>query len=172
MKRLMRFLKHRWASEATTRQVLPPELLQRLEQRVGASERRHSGEIRICVETSLPLHCHYRDAPTSILVRDRAIELFSELRVWDTAHNTGVLIYLLMVEQAIEVVADRGLSPCMDSADWNRLIADISAAFRRDDYEGGLTNALEEVSAVLVQYFPVSVGETNPNELPDAPIVN
>ena len=172
MMRLKRFLKHRWVSETTIRQALPPELLQRLEQRVGASERRHSGEIRMCVETSLPLHYLYRDAPTSVLVRDRAIELFSELRVWDTANNNGVLIYLLMVEQEIEVVADRGLSPWMNSADWKRIIADISAAFRRNDYEGGLTNALEDVSAVLVQHFPVSVGETNPNELPDAPIVN
>ena len=172
MMRLMRFVKHRWVSEATTRQVLPPGLLQRLEQRVGASERRHSGEIRIYVETSLPLHCLYRDTPTSILVRDRAIELFSELRVWDTANNNGVLIYLLMVEQAIEVVADRGLSPWMNCADWNRLIADISTAFKRNNYEDGLTKALEEVSAVLVHHFPVSAGETNPNELPDAPIVN
>lgn len=172
MVRLKRFLKHRWMNEATTRQVLPPELLQRLEQRVSASERLHSGEIQIYVETSLPLHCLYREEPTSILVRDRALALFSDLRIWDTANNNGVLIYLLMVEQAIEVVADRGLSPWMNSSDWKRLIADISVAFRRKDYEGGLTNALEEVSALLVQHFPVSIGETNPNELPDAPIVN
>lgn len=172
MMRLKRFLKHRWVSETATRQALPFELLQQLEQRVRASESRHSGEIRICVETSLPLRYLYRDTSTSILVRDRAVELFSDLGVWDTANNNGVLIYLLMVEQAIEVVADRGLNPWMNSAAWSRIIADLSTAFRCKDYESGLTNALEEVSTVLVQHFPVSVGETNPNELPDSPIVN
>ena len=100
------------------------------------------------------------------------MELFSDLGVWDTANNNGVLIYLLMVEKAIEVVADRGLNPWMNSAAWSCIIADLSTAFSRNDYEDGLTNALEEVSTVLAQHFPVSVGETNPNELPDSPIVN
>lgn len=172
MMRLKRFFKHRWVNEASTRQVLPPALLEQLEQRVRASEQRHSGEIRICVETSLPLHYLYRDAPTSDLVRDRALELFSNLHVWDTAHNNGVLIYLLVVEHAIEVVADRGINSWVKEEAWNRLVADMSEAFRRGDYEGGLTHALEEVSAVLMHNFPLSSGEINPNELPDAPVVN
>lgn len=172
MMRLKRFFKHRWVNEATTRQVLPPELLYRLEQRIGASEQRHSGEIRIYVETSFPLHYLYRNAPTSELVRDRALEIFSNLRVWDTANNNGVLIYLLAVEHSIEVVADRGLNSWMDTSTWSRLVSDMSGAFIRGDYEGGLTRALEEVSAVLMRHFPLSAGERNPNELPDAPIVN
>ncbi|WP_210542626.1 TPM domain-containing protein [Rhodoferax sp. PAMC 29310] len=172
MVRLKRFFKHRWVNEATTRQVLPSELLHRLEQRIGASERRHSGEIRIYVETLLPLQYLYRNAPTSELVRDRALEIFSNLRVWDTANNNGVLIYLLAVEHSIEVVADRGLNSWLNAGTWSRLVTNMSGAFRRGDYEGGLTHALEEVSAVLMQHFPLSAGERNPNELPDAPIVN
>lgn len=168
---LKRFLKHCWVNEASTRQVLPPELLQRLEQRVHASEQRHSGEIRIYAETSLPLHHLCRDASTSILVRDRALELFSNLHVWDTANNNGVLIYLLVVEHAIEVVADRGLNAWVNAATWTRLVEDMSNAFKRADYEGGLTHALDAVSAVMRQQFPLRVGEANPNELSDAPIV-
>lgn len=172
MMRLKRFFRHRWVNEASTARLISPELLQRLEQRVHASEQRHSGEIRIYVETSLPMHYLYRNEPSSSLVRERAVAMFSDLRVWDTAHNNGVLIYLLVVEHAIEVVADRGLNAWMSATAWTRLIEDMGGAFRRGDYEGGLTNALEEVSAVLVQHFPVEIGDTNPNELPDAPVVN
>jgi uncharacterized membrane protein len=171
MMRLKRFFKHRWANEQTTRQQLPTELLLRLQQRVAASEQRHSGEIRICVETSLPLRYLYRNAPTATLARQRALEMFATMGIWDTANNNGVLIYLLAVEHAIEVVADRGLNSWMDATAWNRLVTEMGTAFKRGDYEGGLTHALEEVSAVLVQHFPLGAGEVNPNELPDAPII-
>lgn len=171
MMRLKRFFKHRWVNDRAIRQQLPSELLFRLERRVGASEQRHSGEIRICVETSLPLRYLYRTAPTATLVRERALEMFATMGVWDTANNNGVLIYLLDVEHAIEVVADRGLNSRMDATAWGCLVTEMGTAFKRGDYEGGLTRALEEVSAVLVQHFPLGAGEVNPNELPDAPIV-
>lgn len=171
MIRLKRFFKHRWLNEASTRRDLPPDLLLRLEHRVQASEQRHSGEIRICVETSLPLSYLYRDAPTATLVRERALEMFANMGIWDTANNNGVLIYLLTVEHAIEVVADRGLNDWMDGKAWDRLVLEMGNAFKRGDYEGGLTHALEEVSAVLVQHFPLRAGESNPNELPDALVV-
>jgi uncharacterized membrane protein len=171
MMRLKRFFKHRWVDEGSTRRVLPPELLQRLAQRVGASEQRHSGEIRICVETSLPLRYLYRDAPTATLVRQRALETFANMRIWDTANNNGVLIYLLAVEHSIEIVADRGLNNWVDENTWSHLVADMSTAFQHGDYEGGLTRALEDISAMLVQHFPLNAGESNPNELPDAPVI-
>lgn len=171
MIRLKRLFKHRWVDEASTRRELPLELLLRLEQRIQASERRHSGEIRICVETSLPLRFLCRDAPTATLVRERALEVFASMRIWDTANNNGVLIYLLTVEHAIEVVADRGLNSWMDAKAWDRLVSEMGTAFKRGDYEGGLTHALEEVSAVLVQHFPLRTGESNLNELPNAPVI-
>ena len=85
----------------------PPTAVERLRERVAASERRHSGEIRICVEAGLPLSYLWR----GLSARDRAITMFGKLRVWDTEHNNGVLIYLLLAEHAIEIVADRGLEP-------------------------------------------------------------
>ena len=105
LQRLTRLLRHRWA-DGRLRRVLTPEVLQRLGQRVAASERRHTGQIRICAEGGLPLSYLWRGASA----RERAITQFGKLRVWDTEHNNGVLIYLLLAEHAIEIVADRGLA--------------------------------------------------------------
>lgn len=165
--RLRRMWRHRWIDEAEVRRVLPPELLERLTRRVAASERRHSGEVRICVEAGLPTSYLWRAAPA----RQRAVMLFGKLRVWDTADNNGVLIYLLVAEHAIEIVADRGIDAHVDAAEWSAMAQRMGAAFRAGRFEDGLTQALEEVSALLVAHFPVAEGARNPNELPDAPVV-
>jgi uncharacterized membrane protein len=165
--RLARIWRHRWTDEADVRRALPADLLDRLTRRVAASERRHTGEIRICVEAGLPLSYLWRDAPA----RERAIMLFGKLRVWDTEHNNGVLIYLLLAEHAIEIVADRGIDARVDDAQWAALAQRMGAAFREGRFEDGLTQALEEVSALLVAHFPLAEGQPDRNELPDAPVV-
>ena len=167
LSRLARLWRHRWVDEAEVRRALPTDLLDRLEHRVGASERRHSGEIRICVEAGLPMSYLWRDARP----RERAITLFGKLRVWDTEHNNGVLIYLLLAEHAIEIVADRGIDARVDDAQWAALAQRMGAAFREGRFEDGLTQALEEVSALLVAHFPLAEGQADRNELPDAPVV-
>ncbi|WP_431274355.1 TPM domain-containing protein [Variovorax ureilyticus] len=165
--RLARIWRHRWVDEAHVRRALPAEMLDRLERRVGASERRHSGEIRICVEAGLPMSYLWRDATA----RERAIMMFSKLRVWDTAHNNGVLIYLLLADHAIEIVADRGIDLHVDDAAWAATAGHMGEAFREGRFEDGLTQALEEVSALLVEHFPLAEGEKDRNELPDAPVI-
>jgi hypothetical protein len=165
--KLGRIGRHRWADEAAVRRALPPELLERLTRRVTASERRHSGEVRICVEAGLPMSYLWRDAPA----RERAIMLFGKLRVWDTEHNNGVLIYLLLAEHAIEIVADRGIDARVSAEEWAAMAQRMGAAFREGRFEDGLTQALEEVSALLVAHFPLMEGEADRNELPDAPVV-
>lgn len=165
--RLARIWRHRWTDEAAVRRVLPADLLQRLTRRVGASERRHSGEIRICVEAGLPMSYLWRHASA----RERAVMLFGKLRVWDTAHNNGVLIYLLLAEHAIEIVADRGIDAHVDDAEWTAMTQRMSAAFRDGRFEDGLTQALEEVSALLVEHFPLAAGDADANELPDEPVI-
>jgi uncharacterized membrane protein len=165
--RLARLWRHRWTDEADVRRALPADLLDRLTRRVSASERRHTGEIRLCVEAGLPLSYLWRDAPA----RERAIMLFGKLRVWDTEHNNGVLIYLLLAEHAIEIVADRGIDARVDDAQWAALAQRMGAAFREGRFEDGLTQALEEVSALLVAHFPLAEGQPDRNELPDAPVV-
>ena len=165
--RFARVWRHRWIDEARVHRTLPPELLERLTQRVSASERRHTGEIRICVEAGLPSSYLWRDA----LPRERAVSMFGKLRVWDTEHNNGVLIYLLLAEHAIEIVADRGIDSKVSDADWAAMTQRMSAAFREGRFEDGLTQALEEVSALLVEHFPLAAGEADTNELPDEPVV-
>jgi uncharacterized membrane protein len=165
--RLARLWRHRWVDEAEVRRALPAAVLERLERRVGASERRHSGEIRICVEAGLPMSYLWRDARP----RERAITLFGKLRVWDTEDNNGVLIYLLLAEHAIEIVADRGIDSRVSDAQWAEMAQRMGAAFREGRFEDGLTQALEEVSALLVEHFPLPEGAADRNELPDAPVV-
>ncbi len=166
LQRLTRLLRHRWA-DGRLRRVLTPEVLQRLGQRVAASERRHTGQIRICAEGGLPLSYLWRGASA----RERAITQFGKLRVWDTEHNNGVLIYLLLAEHAIEIVADRGLAQRVPEATWHTLVQRLGQALRAGQYEDGLTEVLAEVSALLVAHFPTSDNAPSSNELPDAPVL-
>ncbi len=163
MKKIARILRHRWVDEHDARRALGDAALHRLEERVKASERRHSGEIRVCVEAGLPLSYLWRE----LKARDRAVTLFGKMRVWDTEHNNGVLIYLLLAEHAIEIVADRGLARRVTKADWDPLLAGMKEAFRAGRFEQGLAQAVDAVDALLAQHFPLAPGEANPNELPD-----
>jgi len=165
--KLGRIWRHQWMDEADVRRVLPDAAMERLAARVAASERRHSGEIRICVEAGLPLSYLRRNASA----RERAVTLFGKLRVWDTEHNNGVLIYLLLAEHAIEIVADRGIDAHVDDAEWAAMAQRMGAAFREGRFEDGLTQALEEMSALLVAHFPLAENQPDTNELPDAPVV-
>ena len=141
--------------------------MERLAARVAASERRPRGEIRICVEAGLPWSYLRRNATA----RERAVTLFGKLRVWDTEHNNGVLIYLLLAEHAIEIVADRGIDAHVDDAEWAAMAQRMGAAFREGRFEDGVTQALEEMSALLVAHFPLAENQPDTNELPDAPVV-
>jgi uncharacterized membrane protein len=165
--RVGRLLRHRLVDERDTHKAIPPALLERLKERIAASEARHSGEIRICVEASLPSSSIWHD----VTPRARAVAMFGKLRMWDTEHNNGVLVYLLLVERKIEIVADRGISRHVAPAQWNAMVQRMGEAFRESRFEDGLTQALEEVSALLVQHFPLAPGEPNRNELPNRPVL-
>jgi uncharacterized membrane protein len=166
MNRLLRLLQHRRFDETDARRALDDAAMARLPARVAASERRHSGEIRICVEAGLPLSYLWRGADA----RERAVALFGKLRVWDTEHNNGVLIYLLLAEHRIEIVADRGIDRRADAAQWQRLVDGMSQAFRAGRFESGLEQAVDAVDGLLRRHFALAPGETNPNELPDTPL--
>jgi len=173
-KRIKTVLRHLWLDESDTRRTIDPDMLERLHQRVSASEARHTGEVRIYVEASLPLSYlwrHLREGvPVHALARQRATSMFGKLRVWDTQHNNGVLLYLLLAEHAIELVADRGLNAIVQPGEWLAMVQHMGAAFASGHFEDGLTQALSEVSAPLVQHFPA--GPTpNSNDLPDIPVL-
>lgn len=165
MNRWLRILRHRWLDETDTRRALGPQALRGLEARVRASEAQHSGEIRLCVEAGLPLSYLWRGATA----RERAITMFGKLRVWDTELNNGVLIYLLLAEHRIEIVADRGVNRHVSQAQWETIVAKMSAEFAAQRYEPGLAAAIDAVTVLLIQHFPLAAGQHNPNELPDAP---
>ena len=171
LKRVQRIIKHRWAHVTGTAHTLPPKVLAQLEERVAVSELQHSGEIRIFVEAGLPTSYLWSDAPGSQIARQRAISMFGKLRVWDTAGNNGVLIYLLLAEHAIELVADRGLNDCVPPEVWKAVVTRMRSAFQKDDFQEGLTQAIDEVTALLEQHFPLVPGQANPNELPNALVV-
>jgi len=162
---MVRLLKHRRLDAADAERLLGSGALERLQARVAASEAAHSGEIRLCVEAGLPLSYLRRGATA----RERAVAMFGKLRVWDTAHNNGVLIYLLLAEHAIEIVADRGLSARVDADEWQRIAQTMQAAFKSGQFETGLNQAIDAVGAFLAAHFALAPGEANPNELPDAP---
>ena len=171
LRRLLRVLKHRWLDRSDTLRAIPDDMAERLSQRVSASEARHTGEIRLCVEAALPLDYAWRCAnpiATAAQVRERALSWFGRLGVWDTEHNNGVLIYLLLGEHAIEIVADRALTRKVDQVQWQTMVDRLSRRLRSGAFEDGLTEALEEVSALLVTHFPLTPDQLRINELSNA----
>lgn len=169
--RLIRVFRHRWQSGTAAECAIPPALLAKLEAQVAQSETGHSGEIRIYVEAGLPLSYLWRSASTAEITRQRALAMFAKLRVWDTAQNNGVLIYLLLAERRIEIVADRGLNERVAAETWPRIVDTMSGAFKAGDFAGGLMRAVGEVSALLQQHFALINNTPNPNELPNNPIL-
>ena len=169
-------LRHGWLDQADARRLVGPAEAARLRAQVAASERLHTGQIRICIEGGLPLSYlwrHWRQHLTRAeLVRQRAVMMFAKLRVWDTEHNNGVLIYLLLAEHAIELVADRGVNRLVAPGAWQAMVTRLGGALHEGRFEDGLTKALEEVSAVLVAHFPRRPADATPavNELPDEPV--
>ncbi len=165
MNRLARILKHRWIDERDVARALPSAALERIEARVAHSERGHSGEIRVCIEAGLPLSYLWK----RLSARDRAVTLFGKLRVWDTEANNGVLIYLLLAEHRIEIIADRGLNQHVAASQWAQIIEGMRPAFRAGQFEQGLAQAVDAVDALLQHHFAGRAGAANPNELPDRP---
>ena len=156
---------HLFATAWTVRRAFPRRVLDRIEETIRTSERRHRGEIRFAVEGPLEFMAVLR----GLAPRARALEVFSLLRVWDTEDNIGVLIYVQLVDRDIEIVADRGIAARIPQADWEALCRRIEEAFRAGRYEEGAVAAITEVSAVLEAHFPADAGKQD--ELPDKPVV-
>lgn len=174
MNRWNRWLQHGWLGAGQARRVLSAQAVQGLTERIVASERRHTGEVCVCIESALPLEWVWpplADAQMPPLLHRRALGWFGEMRVWDTQHNNGVLIYLQLLERHIEIVADRGLNDKVTPAQWSALIDGLAAHLRSGEFEAGLHVALDGVTALLEAHFPADPHRPNPNELPDAVVV-
>lgn len=162
---IARWLRHLLLPDWWARRAFPKASLDAIEAAIGASEKRHDGELRVVVEAGLPLQ-HLASGES---VRERATELFSRLRVWDTAHNSGVLIYIQLTDRRVEIVADRGIHARVGDTFWQGVCRRLEAAFREDRFEAGALEAIDAITTVLAEHFPP--GSDNPNELPDRPLV-
>lgn len=161
--RLLRILKHRLWDEADAARALGPGALARIQERVSRSEAGHAGEICVCVEASLPLSYLWRRATA----RDRAITQFGKLRVWDTEGNNGVLIYLLLAEHKVEIVADRGLNAHVPPDRWQAVLEAMRSDFQAGSFETGLITAVDQVDALLRAHCPLRPSERAVDERPD-----
>ncbi|GAB4472455.1 MAG: TPM domain-containing protein [Burkholderiaceae bacterium] len=165
--RIVRWLRHLFATPLAARRAYPEASLARIQQAIARTEAHHTGEIRFAVEAALPWSYLRRDAP----VRERALMVFSKLRVWDTEQNNGVLIYVELADHGIEIVADRGIARHVSRDEWQAICDAMRERFRAGDYEGGALTGIERVGKKLAQFFPVAPGQTNPNELSNRPAI-
>lgn len=163
--RLRRIARHWLASLKPARKLMPAAALAQIEHEIELAERTHAGEIRVAVETALalPLLWHKVDA------RSRALQVFASLGIWDTKHNNGVLIYVLLADRAVEIIADRGIAEHIPAAEWQALCDEVSERFRQGDPTAGCCVAVQSVGRRLARFFPASDGEGN--ELPNQPVL-
>lgn len=159
---IRRFARHIFSP--SVRRTFPPATLQAITQAIAAGEQRHGAQVMFAVEADLPLHALWR----SVTPRAAAERAFAHLRTWDTAGNNGVLIYLLMADHAIEIVADRGLHGRVDDTQWQQICAHLRDGLRGSDPARALVAAIDEVSALLAGHFPPST-RSEDDALPDSP---
>ena len=162
---IKRIVAHLLTSDAQVKRAFPKRILTAIEQAIKTSETAHVGEIRFAVEGALDGMPLFKGQSA----RERAIELFSRLGVWDTLHNNGLLIYLLLADRAVEIVADRGIHAKVSSQEWNQVCRRMEAAFKQSNYESGVIEGVQAVTRHLAAHFPAD--GHSPNELPDKPVV-
>ncbi len=161
----LRLLRHLFTPHWVVKRAFPRRALKAIERAIRASEKLHDSELRFVVEAGMHPGPLWRGQS----VRARAEELFALLRVWDTAHNSGVLIYVQLVDRRIEIVADRGVAARVEQDAWDAICRQMQASFRERRFVEGAQAAIADITALLVQHFPASGDKAN--ELPDKPVV-
>ena len=161
----MRLFKHLFAPSA--KRLFPGDSLKRITDAIAESERHHTGEICFAVEPAL----HPRAVLSGVQARDRAHEAFAQLRVWDTQANNGVLLYLLLADHRIDIVADRGFVGRVSDEQWRGVCQLIEERLRAGEPETGVLAGVSALTAILVEHFPRGEGMHDANELPDLPYV-
>jgi uncharacterized membrane protein len=154
-------LEHHWR----VRRIFPQRVLDAIEQAIKAGEATHAGQVRFVVEGALDGAPLFRGQSA----RERALDVFSQLRIWDTAHNNGVLIYLLLADRQVEIIADRGIDAKVGAAGWAKICADMETDYGAGKFGTGSVRGVEAVSRELARFYPAQ--GKGPNELPDAPVV-
>ena len=161
---IARTTKHLFA-EGAARRLFPDSVLDSIQKAIAAGETHHRGQVCFAIEGALPIGELLRGRTA----RERAHELFAHLRVWDTEHNSGVLIYILIADHAIEIVADRGIASRVAESEWIAVCGQLRERFAAREFQPGAIAAVDAVSAILARHFPAD-GTPVPNELPDRPV--
>jgi hypothetical protein len=162
---MLRLIKHLLIPGWWAQRAFGGAVLTRVEAAVAQSERQHRGELRFAVEGGLDPRVLLKGMTS----RQRAVEVFSQLRVWDTEENSGVLIYVQLIDRDIEIVADRGINARVAQAEWDAICTRMESEFRDGRFEAGALSAIDEITALLARHFPAR--EANPNELSDKPVL-
>jgi uncharacterized membrane protein len=163
---LQRIFRHLATDRMAVRRAFPKASLARIEAAIAEGERRHRGQVRFAVEAALPLERILRH----VTPRERALEVFAQLRIWDTADNCGVLVYLLLADRDVEIVADRGIHSQVGTAAWTAICRNMEAAFRAARYGEGVDAGTAEISALLALHYPRE-GRDPDNELSNRPVI-
>ena len=165
MMQLGRALRHLFSTRWGTRRRFSVEVRRRIEAAIAGLERRHAGEIRFAIETALDLP----ELWDGVMSRERAVNVFGQLGVWDTAGNNGVLIYVLMADQVVEIVADRAIAARVAQGEWDALCRAMEVHFRAGRFAEGSEAGIAGVGALLARHFPGQGGDEN--EQPDRPVL-
>jgi len=165
MVNIKRWIRHAFMPPWRWRVLFPKAALIDIEKAVKHSEHQHGGELRFAVENTLALGKVWR----GISARQRAIELFANLRVWDTEENSGVLIYLLLADREVHIVADRGIARRVLQTEWDAVAEIMRREFRRGDFLRGSLQGIERITLLLSAHFPP--GADDRNELPNKPVI-
>ena len=161
----LRMLRHTFA-EGSARRKFSASVLDTIQKVIAAGERRHSGQVMFAVEGALPA----LDLARGRSPRERAHEVFAHLRVWDTQHNSGVLVYVLLADHAIEILADRGIAAKVGEAEWKSIVTQMQQRFTAGEFERGAVEGVGAANDILARHFPAD-GAPRANELPDRPVV-
>ena len=161
----MRILSHLFAPSATG--TFPADSLERIHDAIAEDERRHRGEICFAVESAL----HWRDVLKGVDSRQRAEAAFARLRVWDTEANNGVLVYLLLADHRIEIIADRGLREFVSPEQWRGICQLMEERMKAGEPEAAVLRGVAAIGELLAAHFPQRAGEIDQDELPNTPVI-
>ena len=162
-----RALRHLASTHRGAHKLFTDETMARLQQAISAGESTHRGEVRLIVESALPLRKIRRGMST----RQRALDLFGTFRVWDTEENNGVLLYINVADRKIEIVADRAAARRIGDPHWQSVAGIAQRAFKEGAFERGIGDALASIHRALAKAFPPDANHERRNELSDAPVV-
>jgi uncharacterized membrane protein len=165
MVKIKRWLFHTFMPPWRWRLAFPAAVLQDIEKAVKQSERQHRGELCFAIENALAPGWVWR----GMSARQRATEVFSNLRVWDTEENCGVLIYVLLADREVHIVADRGIARRVPQTEWDAVAEAMQSAFRQGDFRRGSLEGIERATIMLATHF--LPGADNPNELSNKPVI-